>query len=562
MYLRTTRRKNKDGTVATYYQLAHNFRHPKTRRPTVKIIHNFGRAETLDRDDLVRLCRSIARVCGVEVKDPLDGRGELFQGHDDGLPETVRLIETRELGTVYVIEALWERLGVGPVLRNIERKEKIRVPYERALFAMTANRLCEPESKLGVWDRWLSRVHLPSASSLKLPQMYAAMDLLRRHAEEVEESVFFKTADLFSLTVDLVFYDVTSATFEIDEEDPDGEAGEPGLRKYGKNSEGVWKPQVKVALAVTREGLPVRSWVFPGNTTDVKTVSRVKKDLRGWKLGRALFVGDGGMNSTENREDLAKGAGKYILATRMGGVKEVREDVLNRAGRYTYISESLRAKEVTVGDGELRRRYIVCWNPQEEARQRRHREAILAWLEEELPRHPSQDATLKWAIELLASRRYGRYLKVGRRSRIEIDYAAAKAAGKRDGKWVLMTNDDTLGTEDAATGYRGLMVIERCFRAMKKTRIRMLPMHHRLRERIEGHVKICVLALLISRAAELATGRSWEKIRSELRRIQATEFRTPTHQFCQRNELRTEAAQLLQALDMPAPTPVLDLRAT
>jgi hypothetical protein len=125
-----------------------------------------------------------------------------------------------------------------------------------------------------------------------------------------------------------------------------------------------------VALAVTREGLPVRSWVFPGNTTDVSTVERIKDDLRGWKLGRALFVADAGMHSEANRAELARGVGKYVLAVPVGAITEVKTEVLSRPGRYRTIEENLLAPfatsgEVVVGDGERRRRYIVCFNPKE-----------------------------------------------------------------------------------------------------------------------------------------------------------------------------------------------------
>jgi transposase len=161
---------------------------------------------------------------------------------------------------------------------------------------MVTNRLCEPESKLGVWDRWLSTVYMPSCNGLKRDQMYEAMDFLYDHAAELEKHVFFETANLFNLKVDLIFYDTTTASFAVDSED-----GEEGLRKFGPAKEGFWAPQVVVALAVTTEGIPVRSWVFPGNTADVTTVEKVKADLRGWELGRAMFISDSGMNSEANR---------------------------------------------------------------------------------------------------------------------------------------------------------------------------------------------------------------------------------------------------------------------
>ena len=160
MYLRTTKRKNKDGTEVEYYQLAHNERHPVSRKPAAKIIHNFGRVDQLDREQLVRLCRSIARVCGLGVVDPADP-DQLPLFDNVGLPKDLKLKHTVTLGPVLVAEALWQRIGIQKTLNKIIRKKRINELYERALLAMCANRLCEPESKLGVWDRWLSKVYLP-----------------------------------------------------------------------------------------------------------------------------------------------------------------------------------------------------------------------------------------------------------------------------------------------------------------------------------------------------------------------------------------------------------------
>ena len=309
--------------MAEYYQLAHNIRHAETGQPVAEIIHNFGRADELDRDDLVRLCRSIARVCGVEVYDSMEStETPLAADQTPALPEDVKLIRTVELGVPLVVEALWERLKLGPTLRKVMEESGGTPLHERALLAMVANRLCEPDSKLGVWDRWLQKVYMPSCKTLKLYQIYEAMDLLHWNVAEVENAIFFHVANLFNLVVDVIFYDTTTASFSIDEADEDTETG-AGFRKYGHSKDGTWSPQIVVALAVTREGLPVRSWVFPGNTSDVDTVKKVREDLRGWKLGRALFVADSGMNSSTNRDELARACGKYLLATRMANVSDL-----------------------------------------------------------------------------------------------------------------------------------------------------------------------------------------------------------------------------------------------
>lgn len=131
----------------------------------------------------------------------------------------------------------------------------------------------------------------------------------------------------------------------------------------------------------------------------MKTIQKVKSDLKGWKLGRALFVGDAGLNSEENREELAKACGTYLLATRMGSVKEVGSQrgspvTLSRPGRYKELSENLHVKEVTVGgQGVAQRRYFLCYNPREAKRQDRHRQQVVQMLEAELAKHPDKSAT-------------------------------------------------------------------------------------------------------------------------------------------------------------------------
>jgi hypothetical protein len=562
MYLRTTKRTNKDGSTVEYLQLAHNERHPVTRKPVARIIHNFGRADQLDRQELVRLCTSIARVCGVHITDPFaqDSVSPTTQG--SCLPADMKIKQTFALGCAWVIEALWERLGLKKTLAAIEQATGTTVPYERALLAMVANRLSDPESKLGVWDRWLSSVYLPSCATLKLHHLYEAMDLLHDHAEAVEKAVFFSTANLFNLEVDLIFYDTTTASFHIDAEDEDDSEDSVALRKYGHGKEGTWAPQVVIALAVTRDGIPVRSWVFPGNTADVSTVEQIRADLRGWNLGRAMFVADSGMNSADNRAELARACGKYLLACRMATTSEIKREVLSKRGRYTVFRDNLQAKEVIVGDGERRRRYILCYNPKEAKRQAAHRQMIVNLLEAELGRHKDQSTSAQWAIELLASRRFKRYLRTTKSGLLRIDRQAIRDAATYDGKWVIETNDDTISLEDAACGYKSLMVIERCFRSLKRTQIRLTPMYHWSPRRIESHVKICVLALLIERVAELACGRSWHQIQRSLDTLQVTEFFDLKYRVLMRNELSAEAKKILKSLDISPPKQVLHLEET
>ena len=223
------------------------------------------------------------------------------------------------------------------------------------------------------------------------------------------------------------------------------------------------------------------------------------------------------------------------------------------------MADNLRVKEVEVGDGELRRRYFVCHNPNEAERQKRHRDAVLVELREEMGRHQGRHAQAKWAVALLASERTKRYLSVNPAGQVYVDTRKVKKAAKFDGKWVLITNDDTLRPEDAASGYKGLLVIERCFRSLKTTQIHLTPMHHWLPHRIEAHVKICVLALLIQRVAEITCHQSWRWLQHALSQLQAAEFEASTHRFFRRNEPSQDVTDLLKSLSIPMPKPILEL---
>ena len=225
---------------------------------------------------------------------------------------------------------------------------------------------------------------------------------------------------------------------------------ERGLSKNGRGD----APQIVVGMAVTREGFPVRHWVFPGNTVDVSTVAQVKRDLRDWQLTRCLFVGDAGMVSAANFKALAAGGGKYLMCMPMRRGDALTEQVLSRAGRYRTVNERLQIKEVVIGDGERRLRYVVCFNPEEAARQQAHRRHLLDHLEAELAAmgDAAQDVQSKRVAALRSSSRYGKYLTLGARA-LQLDAKAIKAAEHYDGKFLVHGNDDTLSAEDMALGY-------------------------------------------------------------------------------------------------------------
>ena len=541
MYLRETKRQNGDRSVTRYYQLAENEWDKQKGCSVTTVVYNFGRADQLDGEKLKRLASSILR---------------LFPGEEALAAEPdVKVLDAWPYGGVYVLGRLWHELEIDKVLGRGS-------DFERALFAMTANRALQPYSKLYCHQQWLKEeVFLPEGQDLGLHQLYRAMDHLLLHQEEVEKAVFFKMADLMNADVDLIFYDTTNLHFEIDEEDeretqgPDGQRRGP-LRKRGHAKNKRYDaPLVAVGLAVTREGLPVRSWVFPGNTADVTTVARVKADLKGWKLGRCVVVGDAGMNSEDNRRTLALGLGKYILASKMRGGDEVTKQVMTRPGRYAPVAGNLRVKEVFVGDGERRTRYVVCHNPLEQARQKQHRDQILELLKAELatlepPARGKKHS--KRTCELLASERFARYLRQTKTGVLRIDRAAVRRDQHFDGKWVVTSNDDSLTPEDLALGYKQLMRVEECWRTMKSG-LRMRPVYHWAPHRIEAHIKLCVLGLLLERVAEIRAKDTWRNLVAKLDTVKVVEYTRGAVRVRQTTELRAEVSGLLKTLGVPPP---------
>ena len=544
MYLRKTTQKRVDGTALSHLQIAENVWDPVKKRSRVRILYNCGRADDEKAvERLRRLARSILKRCSPE---------ELART-DPG----IQVLNAWTYGDLYVLEQLWERSGIAEVVGELAEARKIEFPLERALFALVAHRALAPASKLDCHERWLAEeVRIEGCDALGLHHLYRAMDVLEEEKEEIEKGVYFRLADLFEVDVDLIFYDTTSVHFEIDDQDPEGE-GLARRRGFSKNGRGD-AAQVVVGLAVTRDGFPVRHWVFSGNTVDVSTVAEVKEDLRGWRLTRCVFVGDAGMVSKENLRKLSRGGGRYIVCVPVQPGGKIDKKVLSSRGRYREVGPNLRVKEVVLGDGERRERYAVCHNPREAKRRRRHRAEVLAELEAKLAAlsSPGGSGHSKQVCELRSSGRYRRYLRLTRGGKLRINRARVKAAERLDGKFVVHTNDDTLSADDMALGYRQLQRVEQAWRRMKSG-LGLRPIYHRAERRIRAHVALTVLALLLERMAEHMVGDTWRNIRHDLAGIKLVKLSGPNGTIWQVTEPRPKAAKRLKALEIAPPPPIL-----
>jgi hypothetical protein len=565
MYLRTTARRTMGGGVVRYLALAHNERNERGV-PVARVVHNFGREDMVDREALVRLVRSIQRFLGGE------------EALAAGAPHGFDFLAAPECGGPHVVGELWAALGIGKAISRVAGSGRGRSGVERAIFTMVCQRCLEPASKLEA-TRWVGRdVEIDGVGGVDEDQLYRAMDFLLACSERVQESVFFSVAHLLNLEVDVIFFDTTSSYFETDpweepgeddasEEDPQAGVGaeeaQGPLRRLGHSKDHRPDlPQVVIGLAVTREGIPVRCWVWPGNTNDQSVVAEVKADLVGWRLGRAIYVVDSGFSGQANLRALRSAGGHYIAGMKLRSGMAETEQALSRPGRYRTVKDNLRVKEVNVGDGESSQRFIVCHNPAEAERDQARREQRIARIEAELERLTAQRERAKTKAEREAHQRgecalrdhktLSRYLRQTKTGRLLLDREKIAAEQRLDGKYLLTTSDPSLSAEDVALGYKQLLEAERSFRDLKGT-LALRPVFHRKDERIRAHVLICFLALVIIRVAETRTNETWRTIRAELGTIRQGHFRSRDGEFTQTSELTTRQRELHHQLAIPEP---------
>ena len=560
MYLRTIQRRRKDGSLVRYLQLAHNRRMGGVTRAAVLL--QLGREDALDVEGLRRLARSIRRYT-----DPGVEEGGAAIEPAEGL----EVVGSRPLGGAWLLDALWRRLGVAHALRGVLGVRRFTTDVERVLFALVANRALAPCSKLAAAE-WASHdVAIPGLETMDDDHAYRALDLLVCADSEarVQEAVFFACADLLNLEVDLLFFDTTSTYFEAEADGGGDETEAPPFRALGHSKDHRPDlPQVVIGLAVTREGIPVRVWVWPGNTNDQTVITQVKDDLRGWRLGRCVWVVDRGFSSDENLRYLTRGGGHWIAGERMRDGSPDAQAALARPGRYQTVRDNLRVKDVRIGEGDSQKRFVVCHNPAEAERDKAERDDQIARLEAELARIEAmrrnakstnkREAHIRAECALRDHPTLSRYLRQTPTGRLLIDRGKVAAEERLDGKYPLSSSDPDLTAEQIALGYKNLREAERSFRDLKTT-LELRPVFHRLEHRIHAHIVVCWLALLLIRIAERAAGQSWRRIATELQRLHLVTLQGPAGAVEQTTPPTDAQHAILAALEIEPPPRITTL---
>ena len=549
MYTREVTSSRKHGPDAVYVQLVEGHRDGKTGKVKTTILHSFGRKDELDLGQIRRLVNQL-----IGYLEPED-QPELLSG--------VEITHSWDYGGPYLLDALWRELKLDRFFLESLNERAFAQPVERTLFALVAQRALAPASKLAC-TRWAgSRTWIPGleegGKGFESQHFYRAMDFLFAAMPELQEHLYFQVTDLLNADVSVLFYDTTRVSFYLDEADACGEdEGDPaGLRCYGHSKKKRPDlPQIVVALAINRDGLPVQHWVFPGNQADQTTIERVITDLRGLRPRRFLFVGDRGFVSQGNLDYLESRRLPYLLGCRLRSDTVVDEAVLSIRGRYRAVKEGLGVKETTVSEGGRATRYLLCRDEARAARDARVRAQLVAALEAELEGSRTRKQHTRKSCNLLSQPGYARYLTELKSGGLRLDRTKIRREALLDGKTVIMTNELKLPAEELVRGYHDLWRIERAFRSMKSL-LEIEPVYHRTPERITSHVHLCVLAYLLTRLVENRTGESWELTRERLEQISLSQIETDRATILKTKRLTAEETSFLQRCGVNTPPRIL-----
>ena len=463
---------------------------------------------------------------------------------------------SRELGGTWLLDALWNRLGMAKAIKGLLNERQFATPVERLCFAMVSGRVLAPGSKLSL-EHWVSKkAYIKDLANVDVHNLYRAMDLLVESSEELQKHIFTEVSKNAHLDVDLIFLDTTNTYFETDED-----ASGSGLLKRGHSKDGHPElPLVSIAFAVTRSGIPIRCWVFPGNTSDQTIVEQVKGDLGQWNLGHVVMVQDAGFNSADNRRILLRECGDYIIGEKLRvGTDGAAVEALHRKGRFRILESGLAIKDVVLDAGTAtERRFIIVKNPEAETRDRVIREQIIDATKrklDELSQYTGKAHT-KAACALRSHSAYGRYIRQDAKGVLHLDTAKITSESLLDGKFLVSTSSMKLDAADIVAGYKQLWAIERVFKDMKNT-LDIRPVYHRLDDRIRSHILICWLAMILVRYAENVADRLWYQIEKALSDVTAGLIESDNVGLWYCSDISDEAKDIFKRLTIDVPKKVL-----
>lgn len=501
MFVRTT--KFKTGVKEyEYIRIVENYRENGKRKQ--KVIANLGSAELL-KGNLDGVVDKLRQYCSQRYVKPNE----------------ITVKEMPTWGTVLVARKLWNELKIGKSIKR--RCSKLwKADIETLVFVLVASSLIKPSSEHGLgwwleesyvcgsdgkrilpdWRQGVTKEKRVRISWRQLKQWYRVLSILLEAKEEIEKDIYGNLVDLFGLKVDVVFYDMTSLYFE-------GE-GPEGLAKYGKSKEGKDRNRQILLGIVMANGWPVAHHVFSGNSSEKKTVPGVIEDLKKrFKIEKIIFVGDSGMVSSENIEEIERQEYKYIIAQKRRRNNEVEKVLADKSDKWLICEKGTKVKEVNITEGT---RHFVVYSEGRQSYEHRILENNLQRTRFNLERlkkeinigriTKSEDIGYKVSSILKETKGYRYYsweiTKEGK-FRYWQDEEKMEKEKAIEGIYVLKSNDKSITPREAVTAYKELCNVESLFREFKDV-LEGRPIWHQTEQGTKAHIFIRALGYLLDTA--------------------------------------------------------------
>jgi len=494
MFPRISETRSK-GKPYRYVKIVENYWYKGQSRQ--RIVANLGSLEKFKNKELEKLIKSLCRLCERE----------------DLNVENLKTKKSPRYADILTARHLWKELGLDELIDGHMRHTEAKIPVELASFLMVANRLVDPLSKLAISSWYKEKVYLRELEKTHFAphDFYRSMDYLEEMKEDIEKDLYCKLRDLFTLKLNLIFYDTTSSYFE-------GEG--PSIAKHGKSRDHrPDKHQIIIGLLVTDEGIPIAHEVFEGDEADKATVVKTIDDLkRRFRLKRVIFVADRGMVSKTNLDYIEKQGFSYIVTLKKRRLNEAKEaieatflDLKEKEKNYEKEEkEELLFSEYRSKDGP---RYLVCLNPEKKKDDKIYRE-------ERIEKGKRNLAKLKHSVETGQLKDREKILKratlaLDKTNRKYFQYSSSKdglfsySLRRKvlqeeeilDGIFIIKSTAFDLLPEELIRQYKNLSGVETAFKEIKEF-LHLRPIRHYEDDRVRAHVFICVLSYLLEKILE------------------------------------------------------------
>lgn len=516
------REKTSPTTKRTYLQIVESYREKgKTRQ---RIVASLGCLQELqEKNKIENIACSLLKFCKKEKNKNIVDINSLKED------------ERYYWGAVKVIRKIWDQLQLDKLLSSFRLPAQQKFDYFSAVFLMVMERMINPCSK---WGSYQNQNKYYGISKVDIQHLYRALDILADHKEEIEKELFNRNVNLFNMSVDVVFFDVTTLYFESQRISD--------LKSFGYSKDcKLNEVQVIVSLIIDKEGRPVGFDVFPGNTFEGHTLKiAVKKLKNNFNIERLIFVGDRAIFSRNNFNILEENKYEYIISSRIKNKNSVvKQKILDGTWDYEKTTDEniFKYKEIKIDN----RRLIITWSSKRAKKDKADRERLIKKAQELLKSNKIAD-----------KRGARKYLKIETNNAV-LSEARIEADALWDGYYGIETNNIDLSAEIITEHYRNLWQVEESFRILK-SHLEARPIFHWTDKRILGHLVLCFLAFLIERTLEIELKRnnidySTQKIREALNGLQVSEVTLNEETFLLRSKVQGLASEILRHLKIKIP---------